>query len=448
MAVAAKRLPTALSWQLVRKASSRLSWGIADQAMSSISNFIVNLYIARTLGAEQYGAFGLAYVTYAFMLNASRGLATDPLLVRYSATSVSIWKQAVSKCTGTAVLVGVAGGACVLAVGTAMSGNTKMAFIALGLTLPGLLLQDSWRYSFFALGRGSHAFINDTMWTVVLLPAMMLLRGHGHASIFWFVLAWGASGGVASLVGPFQARVIPRISGSFEWLSKHRDLGFRYLLEGTANSSSTQLRNYGIGFVLGLAAVGYVQAANTLMGPFMVVFYGMGLVVLPEAARVLRTSPRRLPVFCVAMSVGLALMGFIWGLVLLVALPRGLGELMLGKIWRPTYSLVIPATIGIMGGCVSSGAGTALHALGVARRSLRAMILSSGTYVALGIAGALIAGTVGSMWGTALAGWIGAVVFWSETRVALREYGPLHGERNDRAMPTSVSNTIKDSQKT
>ena len=27
--------------------------------------------------------------------------------------------------------------------------------MALGLTLPGLMLQDSWRFAFFALGRGS-----------------------------------------------------------------------------------------------------------------------------------------------------------------------------------------------------------------------------------------------------------------------------------------------------
>ena len=76
------------------------------------------------------------------------------------------------------------------------------------------------------------------------------------------------------------------------------------MAEGTANSASAQLRNYGVGFILGLAAVGYVQAANTLMGPFMVIFFGMGLVALPEAARILRRSPRRLPLFCVLVSAG------------------------------------------------------------------------------------------------------------------------------------------------
>ena len=74
----------------LRRVSRRLGWGVADQGVSSLTNFAVNIYIARELGAVQYGAFSLAYVTYSFALNASRGLATDPLLVRFSYTDPAI----------------------------------------------------------------------------------------------------------------------------------------------------------------------------------------------------------------------------------------------------------------------------------------------------------------------------------------------------------------------
>ena len=69
---------------VLRRVARRFGWGLADQAMSSVSNAAVSFYVARELGATQFGAFSLAYVTYAFALNASRGLATDPLVVRYS----------------------------------------------------------------------------------------------------------------------------------------------------------------------------------------------------------------------------------------------------------------------------------------------------------------------------------------------------------------------------
>ncbi len=414
--------------------------------MSSISNFAINIYIASTLGPVQYGAFSLAYVTYGFTLNASRGLATDPLLVRFSGTNIPTWRRAVASCTGTATVVGLVTGACVLAVGAILNGTAGLAFLALGLTMPGLLLQDSWRFAFFALGRGSQAFLNDAVWVLALLPALVVLQVTGHADVFWFVLAWGAAAGVGAAVGPLQARVVPRLPSTDRWVSRHRDLGPRYLLEGMLSSGSTQLRNYGVGLLLGLAAVGYVQAANTLMGPFMVVFFGMGLVTLPEAARLLRRSPRHMILFCALVGGGMAVLGLLWGVVLLVALPRGLGHLILARLWRPTYPLIVPSTIAIMAGCVSAGAGTGLHALGAAQRSLRAMGVSSVIYVIGSLAGTVTGGAVGTMRGAAVASWIGALAFWWELRGAMRDYqkaatdkpsGPSRG--SERSAEPSVA---------
>jgi len=422
-ASAARLRPTAATWRLVRQACQRLSWGVADQGMCSLSNFAVNIYIARSLGAVQYGAFALAYVTYGFALNASRGLATDPLLVRFSGTDIPTWRRAITRCTGTASTVGLTTGAIILAIAALLSGTTRLAFLALGLTLPGLMLQDSWRYSFFAVGRGGQAFLNDTVWLVVLIPALVLLRKTGHANVFWFVFAWGAAAAVAAAIGPLQARIAPRLSGAWEWLYRHRDLGPRFMAEGTANSASGQLRNYGVAFILGLAAVGYVQAATTLMGPFMVVYFGMGLVAVPEAARVLRRSPLRLPLFCRLLSIGLAILALAWGAILLVALPRGLGHLMLGNIWKPTYPLVLPTTIGIIGSCMSTGAGTGLHALGAARRSLRVMLIVTTATVVLSIAGAAAGGAVWAMAGFAAGSWVGVFITWRQLHVAIREYG-------------------------
>ena len=117
MAVAAQRIPTVQSWRLVRQVSRRLTWGLADQAMSTLTNFLLSIYIARTLGAAQFGAFSLAYVTYGFAINASRGVSIEPLLIRFSGTVPPTWKRATARCTGTALLVGLVTGTCALAAG-------------------------------------------------------------------------------------------------------------------------------------------------------------------------------------------------------------------------------------------------------------------------------------------------------------------------------------------
>jgi len=403
----------------------RMGWGVADQVVSSLTNFAVAIYVVHTLGAAQFGAFSLAYVTYGFALNASRGLATDPLMVRFSGTDLPTWRRAVATCTGTAAIVGLAVGACVIVAAAVLNGTAGAAFLALGLTLPGLMLQDSWRYSFFALGRGSQAFLNDMIWGVTLLPALVLLRRTGHADVFWFVLAWGATASVGAAVGPWQARVVPRLAGAWGWMWRHRDLGPRYLAEGTSSSIAGQLRTYGMGLILGLAAVGYVQASTTLMGPMTILFLGMSLVTLPEAARVLRRSPRHLPLFCILLSGGLAAAALAWGVVLLVAVPRGLGALLLGSVWRPTYPLVLPVILYVTGQAVSGGTGTGLHALGAARRSLRVAVLTSVIAIVCALTGAVVDGAIGTVSGMAVAAWIAVPITWWEFRAAMRESGKV-----------------------
>ena len=409
--------------RLARAVARRFSWGLADQAMSSLSNAAVSLYIARQLGAAQFGAFSVAYVTYSFVLNASRGLATDPLLVRYSHVGHGAWKRAVQCCTTTAALVGLAMGIVCLIIGAVATGTTRLAFIALGLSLPGLTLQDSWRYSFFALGKGSKAFINDVIWAVSLIVALLLLRTVHHQTVFWFVLAWGTTASLAAVIGPLQARLIPRWNGAAEWLSKTRDLGARYLVENTGNSSSNQIRLYAVGLIAGLAAVGYIQEGILLMGPFSVIFMGVSLVTVPEAARSLRRSTKRLWRYCVLVAIGLTIAAFAWGVVLMVALPRGLGTLLLHKgSWESAYGVVPWMVMSMMGATAIAGASAGLRALGAARRSMRITLISSATYVLLGVIGAAVHGTYGSVEGTGVATWIGAALCWWQLRVALHEH--------------------------
>ena len=80
-----------------RAVAGRLSWGLADQAASSMSNFAVGIYVARSLGVTAFGVFTLAWVTYGVVLNVSRGLATDPLMVRFSGVSDAAWRGAVAR---------------------------------------------------------------------------------------------------------------------------------------------------------------------------------------------------------------------------------------------------------------------------------------------------------------------------------------------------------------
>jgi hypothetical protein len=247
----------------------------------------------------------------------------------------------------------------------------------------------------------------------------------GRANVFWYFFAWGITATIAAAVGAWQARVIPRLAGAWEWVSKHRDLGPRYLVQGATQSAGVQIRAYGIGLFLGLAALGSVQAAATLFGPMTILFLGMALVTIPEAARVLRHSPRHLPLFCMAITGALSLAGFAWGIVLLIAVPRGFGNWLLGPIWRSTYPLVLPQMFFVIGQGIGAGEGAGLAALGAAQRSLRQVTIGAILFVIGSLIGGLAGGAVGTVWGAAASQWISAMYGWWQLRLAQREAGHL-----------------------
>nr|WP_086771277.1 hypothetical protein [Streptomyces bobili] len=396
----------------------RLSWGLADQAASSMTNFAVGIYVARSLGVTAFGVFSLAWVTYGVVLSVSRGLATDPLVVRFSGVPDASWRGAVARSSGTALGVGVAIGVACLVAGLAVGGRVGPAFACLGVMLPGLLLQDAWRYSFFAAGTGRKAFVNDLVWGVALVPALVVAARQG--SVAAFVLAWGASATVAAGYGCLQSGIRPRMTGARGWLREQRDLSYRYLVENVGVSGASQLRAYGLGAIVGVGAVGAIRGAELLLGPFLAVLMGLSLVTVAEAARVLRRAPHRLARFCLVLGAGQAVAALLWGAALLLV-PGRLGELVLGDVWDSASALIVPAALGVAGAGLGTGAAAGLRALGAARRSLRSQLFASACYVGGGLGGAAVAGTAGSAWGVAAATVCSSAVWWLHLRSALRE---------------------------
>lgn len=402
-----------------RATAGRLSWGLADQAVSSLTNFAVGIYVARSLGATAFGVFTLAWVTYGVILNVSRGLATDPLVVRFSGVPTESWRAAVSRSSGTALLVGLVSGAVSVLAGIAVGGAVGAGFVALGFVLPALLLQDSWRFAFFAAGQGRKAFTNDIVWAAALVPALVFAAERG--SVSGFVLVWGVSGAVAAGYGCVQIGLLPRTAGMRAWLQQQRDLGPRYMIENVSNSGASQLRMYGLGAIAGLADVGAIRGAELLLGPFLALLMGLSLVAVPEAARVLRRSPSRLPRFCLFLGGGQAAAALAWGLTLLFLVPDAVGRLVLGSVWELASALILPVTLSVTGAGIVAGAAAGLRALGIARRSLRAQLFASTAYLSGGLIGAAMAGALGASWGSALAMWLGAAVWWFQLHAGLRE---------------------------
>ncbi|AZK98759.1 MULTISPECIES: MATE family efflux transporter [Streptomyces] len=414
-----KEKTTARAAPTGRAVAGRLSWGLADQAVCSMTNFAVGIWVARSLGLAAFGVFSLAWVTYGVVLSVSRGLSTDPLVVRFSGVPAETWRPAAARATGTALGVGAAVGTVALVVGSAVGGRVGSAFAALGVVLPALLLQDAWRFSFFAAGTGRKAFVNDLLGGLALVPAMFVAARAG--SVAAYVIAWGAAAAVAAGYGCIQSGIRPRPAGARDWLREQRDLGYRYLVENVGVSGAAQLRAYGLGAIVGVSAVGVIRGAELLLGPFLAVLMGLSMVTVAEAARVLRRAPHRLRTFCLLLGAGQAVAALLWGAALLLV-PDRAGEFVLGGVWHSASELIVPATLGVAGAGLGVGAMVGLRALAAARRSLRCQLFASVCYVGGGLGGAALAGTAGSAWGVAAATLSSSAVWWLQLRPALREH--------------------------
>ena len=402
-----------------RPVAGRAGWGLIDQAFSSLTNFALGIIVARTVPIAEFGAFSLAFAAYLLAVNLTRAFPMQPLAIRYSAATADAWRRGSAAALGSVLLVGLVGGLAFVPLGLLLGGTIGLAFVALGLTLPGLLLQDGWRSAFFAAGQGSKAFRNDLVWACTLFPWLGLIAATGQTSIFWLTVAWGGAATIAAVVGLIQTGIRPQPLMARSWWREHRDLGPRYLTEAVVSTGANQAAMYGVGIVAGLSAVGAVRAGLLLFGPLQILLAGISLMVVPEGVRALQHSVGRLGRGAVVLSVGLAAIALIWG-IMLQLIPEPVGHVLLGDTWDAAKPLFGPLTLayaGLMGGI---GAAIVLRALANARRSLRANLFGS-TANGVAILGAALAGSLGATWGFAAAAGLGLLGWWRQAALAVND---------------------------
>jgi O-antigen/teichoic acid export membrane protein len=334
----------------------RFGWGLADQVLSSATNFLLGLVVARSVGMRELGAFGVAYATFSLSLGAIRAIAGELLVVRHSVASPDQWRNGVKGAAGTAVGAGVIAGVACLLAGAKSGGSLQLVLGIVGVFLPGLLLQDVWRFAFFAQGRGSAAFLNDAVWAVAMFAGFGVLKLMGILSVAWFTVAWAAAGSFAALLGLLQLGVRP--SGpraAVAWLRQHQDLAPRFLTEFAVSSGISNLTFFAIGGIAGLTELGRLRAGEIAVGPLNVLFGGIGLVATPEGVRLLRESTTRLVQGCRWVSTALVAGVLAWAGVVLVLLPSA-GRMLLATNWDAARSLLPPLLIGATGFASAYGA--------------------------------------------------------------------------------------------
>jgi O-antigen/teichoic acid export membrane protein len=416
----------------------RFGWALADQLLSSATNFLLALFVARTVTPRDLGAFSVAYATFTLSLGAVRAIAGELLVVRHSHVSADAWRHGIKGAAGTALMAGSGVGLAAVIAGWTVEGSFGTVLAIVGLSLPFLLVQDVWRFAFFARGRGGDAFLNDLVWAIVLFAAFGLLYQSGTTSVTWLVLAWAGAGVIAAIVGTWQLRTLPcSPRTAVKWLRSHSDLAPRFLAEFAVGTGVTNVTLFAIGAIAGLGELGRLRAGEIALGPLNVLFAGVGLVATAEGVRLLHESPRRLVQGCRRLSGVMAAGVLTWGALLLL-LPRDIGESVLRDNWDGARTLAPLLLLALAGYGSSFGALIGLRSLAAASRSLRAKCIDGAMTAVFCLIGAYWAGAIGVAWGTLVTGCLRSVNAWWQFSSALHEH-ERRQEPGNRAVPPSTT---------
>src|SRR5207248_11433956 len=79
----------------------------ANEAVDSLSNFIFAVWVAREVGAPEFGAFAIAASIVQISVGVSQGVATMPMMVRYATSSWRTSRRVAGDVTGATLVASV-----------------------------------------------------------------------------------------------------------------------------------------------------------------------------------------------------------------------------------------------------------------------------------------------------------------------------------------------------
>jgi len=402
----------------------RVALTLADQLVSSASNFALTALVARLGGVSALGSFGIALLVWFAVVGVNRALVSEPMTV-IGGPEVKPHEHregvAASAVVGLGVGVLLAAVCWVLIV---LGGIDALGVLALAPWLPSLLAQDYCRAAAFRTRQPHIALASDVVFAVVQAAATLMLAQVGDRGVASFLAGWGIGATAGAIVGMAMLRTRP---GSLwrGWLRLRRmwPRSRWFLAEFGTAFPGDQGYLFVLPVLLGTTLFGLYRAGSGLIGPIVVIFLAAGNIGLPEAVRSLREGGqpglRRFAVLLTAAVSGVTVL--YCGVVALMAEP--LLRLVYGAPFAPAATVTAFIAGQYALNSLSFGAGVAMKAAGHMKalwvvRICSATITIAGTAVLASVAGLTGAGVAALIAGLAYSG--GVLIAYALTAAADR----------------------------
>lgn len=394
--------------QRVRRAFAPAAWGVADQTLSALANFIVNVALIHWLVPQEYGAFAVCTSWLLLLGGLHNSLLLEPMLIfgsdRYRNAGAG-YLDVLTR--GHWAVSAVLGGVLVLAgAGASLYGPEALAWALLGggIATPGLLLLFMARRVHYLRGTPRAAALGGAAYLVVTLGGGALLKQVGWLSPFTAYLLMGAAagliGGVLLKRQGVSVRGAPGTVPAGTVAREHWEYGRWVIASTIASWIPGNLYFLVLPAMHGLEAAGTLAALMLFLRPVMTVAQPLAVLMVPRLVRLGSGTPeatREMLLAVVAFAAGSSLY---WGVLAFWHAP--LTTLVLGAEYRADSHLLI-----VLGGFVLLLAVAVVLASGL-RAGMRpdlefhAHLVSALAAILIGLPLALVWQLPGAAWGLTL----------------------------------------------
>lgn len=385
----------------------RLSLGLLDQVLSSVSSVLVVFAVAGVAPVRQFGHVALCLLVLNALTAVMRGLVGVHVTLR-AGDAAAVRREARHGLVAAA-LVGLLAGAGFLAAAVLVPALAPVT-LPLALAAPVVLTQDVGRFAATALGRPLVACLSDGAWTAVALSVLLASWAGAGLGVPAILLLWTAGAALGGVLALAVLGLRPGMTGLAGWWGEQRRSRLALGLDALLSAVDTIVVLGVAGRFIGATAIAALQGAASAFGPVALVLRSLPLAVLPEVRRRGLDRPDLVWPFLARLALPLSACSVLAGLASLVV-PAGLGHHLLGESWtviRPVLPLTGLEWALIVWLAAATGS---LQALERAGEVLRVRLVFGGLALVLGCAAAIVVRTPAAVAAALCLAALGAALF-------------------------------------
>lgn len=391
----------------------RAGGALVDQVLSSGTQLLLIVLVARESDPTTFGAASLALLIHGFLLGLVRAGVGEVVLLRCRADPAAARFEA-RRGAFLALLAGVVvslGLACASAV---IGGQVGQFLLLMVLAAPLVYLQDVLRYVAYGVGRVQDAIVGDAAWLVVQVVVSVAVIAAGDATPTRLILAWVAGAGAGAVTLALPRRLWPRPVAVGQWWAQERGRASGFLADFLVASGMWQAAFLLLGVLMSLEELGALRVALVAVSPLANLLAGVRALTLAHLAG-LRKHPARAIRRAAQIGLLLAAAAAVYGAAL-VLLPNRWGSELFGDTWAEAASLVGIVALAEVIRLPTFAAIDLVKVLGRPVELVRTRLTGGVGVIAGLLLGAVVAGPRGAAMGTAVGYAWNELIWWRQAR--------------------------------